>query len=301
MAFESTSAGIAASIYLALYTLYLFLVINVVRQKGFHFLYRILLLFGLFRVGGQLCGVAFAVLGIEHWHWLIAYLVLTAEGYFSLIIAAFHFIIQSQVTQTGSSWLQKKKGRNKKKHKLWILNRLSNVSWSFCFHINLIPANALIIAGGTMLTGIDPSKLSEEQSTVTTSKALRTAGQAIFLIETIIVVLLLIYVYVKERIRCRAIYLLFAASPFLLVRGIFGILSIYVDKMNYYQLSNYDGTGLTSQFVAYEYCLATTMEFVAACLLISNYYLENNQKVSKTENFNKIESEESLCKPLNGT
>ncbi|CUM48430.1 uncharacterized protein AC631_01049 [Debaryomyces fabryi] len=294
MGFESTSAGVAASIYLALYTIYLLLVINVVRHKGFHFLYRILLLFGLFRVSGQLCGVAFGVLGIEHWHWLIAYLVLTAEGYFSLIIAAFHFVIQSQVKQTGSSWLQKKKGSGEKKHRSWVLNRFSNISWSFCFHINLIPANALIIAGGTMLTGLDPSRLSEEQSEVNTSKGLRTAGQTIFLIETIIVILLLIYVYVKERIRCRTIYLLFAASPFLLVRGIFGILSIYVDKMNYYQLSNYDGAGLTSQFVAYEYCLATTMEFVVACLLISNYYLDNDLKVSESDNFNKIESEESL-------
>ena len=34
-------------------------------------------------------------------------------------------------------------------------------------------------------------------------------------------------------------HLLFAALPFLLVRGIFGIMSIYVDKMNYYKLSNY--------------------------------------------------------------
>lgn len=62
MGFESTSAGVAASIYLALYTIYLLLVINVVRHKGFHFLYRILLLFGLFRVSGQ-----FAVLHLGFW------------------------------------------------------------------------------------------------------------------------------------------------------------------------------------------------------------------------------------------
>ncbi|CUM52756.1 unnamed protein product [Debaryomyces tyrocola] len=296
MAFESTSAGVAASIFLGLYTLYLLLAINIVRHKGFKFIYRILLLFGLLRVGGQLCGVAFAVLGIEHWQWLIAYLVLTAEGYFSLIIAAFHFIIQSQKKQTGSSWLQNKTGSTQKKCKWRITNRPFSMSWSVLFHLILIPANAFIIGGGTMLTGLDPDKLSQEKSKVDTSKGLRTAGQVIFLIETAIVIVLLVYVYIKEKIRGHTIYLLFAASPFLLVRGIFGILSIYVDKMNYYQIANYNGAGLTSQFVAYEYCLATTMEFVAACFLISNYYLDKDLQVSETDNFNKIESDDSIAK-----
>lgn len=293
MAFESTSAGVAASIYLGLYTLYLSLAIHIVTHKGFKFIYRILLLFSLLRVGGQLCGVAFAVLGIEHLNWLIAYLVLTAEGYFSLIIAAFHFVIQSQIKQTGSSWLQNKKRDTQKKRKWY---RPFNLSWSVLFHLILIPANAFIIGGGTMLTGLDPEKLSQEKSKIDTSKGLRTAGQVIFLIETAIVIVLLVYVCIREKFRSHTIYLLFAASPFLLVRGIFGILSIYVDKMNYYQFANYNGAGLTSQFVAYEYCLATTMEFVTACFLISNYFLDKNLQASETDNFNKIESEDSISK-----
>jgi len=63
--------------------------------------------------------------------------------------------------------------------------------------------------------------------------------------------------------------------------------------MNYYQLSNYDGAGLTSDFVAYEYCLATTMEFIAASLFISNYYLDNSEEVIDKEDFNKTDSDES--------
>jgi len=293
MGFESTSSGVAASIYLGLYTLYLLLAINVVRKKGFKSIYTALLAFGIFRVGGQLCGVAFAVLGIQHWPWLVAYLVLSAEGYFSLIIAAFHFIIQSQVKLMGSSWLCKTKEECKEGQEASKFKHTSCLSWSTIFHLVLVPANALVIGGGTTLTGIDTDRWDQETDKINTSKGLRTTGQTIFLIQTIIVILLLIYVYVKENIRGHTIYLLFAASPFLLVRGIFGILSIFIDKMNYYQLSNYDGAGLTSDFVAYEYCLATTMEFIAASLFISNYYLDNSEEVIDKEDFNKTDSDES--------
>ena len=340
MGFESTSSGVAASIFLGLYTLYLLLAINVVRHEGFKFIYRILLMFGLFRVAGQLCGVAFSVLGVEHWQWLIAYLVFTAEGYFTLIVAAFYFIVQCQVKQTGSSWLlnhkdevdiksgsdergsdenasdenanaeivsyekasdekggYRKKGDEEASGGKW-KKRKSSVSWSAVFYMFLIPANAFIVGGGSLLTGANADELNKETGKVSTSKALRTTGQTIFLIQTVIVVLLLIYVYVKEKIRGRTMYLLFAASPFLLVRGIFGIMSIYVDKMNYYKLSNYTAEGLTSDFVAYEYCLATTMEFVAACLLISNYYLDREAKVVDKEKIEEFEKESIFKKIL---
>lgn len=293
MGFESTSSGVAASIFLGLYTLYLFLTINIVRQRGFRSIYTALLAFGVFRVGGQLCGVAFAVLGIEHWPWLIAYLVLTAEGYFALIIAAFYFIVQCQIKQNGRSWLCKSKEERKKEQELSNFKHTSCLSWSAVFHMVLIPANALVISGGTTLTGVDTDKWDQETDKINTSKGLRTTGQAIFLIQTIIVILLLIYVYVKEKVRGCTIYLLFAASPFLLVRGIFGIMSIFIDEMNYYQLSNYDRAGLTSAFIAYEYCLATTMEFIAASLFISNYYLDKTEEVTEKESYSKFESDES--------
>lgn len=340
MGFESTSSGVAASIFLVLYTLYLLVAINIVRHEGFKFIYRILLMFGLFRVAGQLCGVAFSALGVEHWQWLIAYLVFTAEGYFTLIVAAFYFIVQSQVRQTGTSWLlnhrdevgtkcdnyeresdetgsdenanaerlsyektssekgdyrrkgdEEANGGNLRKPK-------NSLSWSAIFYMFLVPANAFIIAGGSLLTGASAEDLNNETRKVSTSKALRTTGQAIFLIQTLIVYLLLIYVCLKEKIRGRTLYLLFAATPFLLVRGIFGIMSIYVDKMNYYKLSNYSSEGLTSSFVAYEYCLATTMEFVAACLLISNYYLDRDAKVIDREKIQEFEKESVFKKIL---
>lgn len=336
MAFDSTEAGVAASIFLGLYTAYFLLAINVVRHEGFKFIYRILLMFGLFRVAGQLCGVAFAKLGVEHWKWLIAYLVFTAEGYFTLIVASFYFIVQCQVRQKGRSWLlnhrdevedgdgaseereidengseereayenasdEKEDYRRKSDGEMSVGKwdkKPKSVSWASIFYTFLIPANAFIVAGGSLLTGASAEELQKETGNVSTSKALRTTGQTIFLLQTGLVVLLLIYVYVKEKIRGRTIYLLFAASPFLLVRGIFGILSIYVDKMNYYKLSNYTAEGLTPSFVAYEYCLATTMEFMAACLLISNYYLDRDAKVADREKIKEFEKESFFKKIL---
>lgn len=336
MAFDSTEAGVAASIFLGLYTMYLLLAINVVRHEGFKFIYRILLMFGLFRVAGQLCGVAFAKLGVEHWKWLIAYLVFTAEGYFTLIVASFYFVVQCQVRQKGSSWLldhrdevemcegaseeresdengseeretyektsdDKENYRRRSDGETSVANwgkKPRSVSWAAIFYMFLIPANAFIVAGGSLLTGATAEELEKETGNVNTSKALRTTGQVIFLLQTVTEILLLVYVYVKEKIRGRTIYLLFVASPFLLVRGIFGILSIYVDKMNYYKLSNYSAEGLTSSFVAYEYCLATTMEFVAACLLISNYYLDREAKVVDQEKIKEFEKESVFKKIL---
>ena len=71
----------------------------------------------------------------------------------------------------------------------------------------------------------------------------------------------------------------FIVAPFLLVRGVFGILSIYLDKMDYFLLSNYTAEGLASSFVAYEYIMGTTMEFVSATVFISTYYI--NRRLTK--------------------
>ena len=49
-------------------------------------------------------------------------------------------------------------------------------------------------------------------------------------------------------------------------------MSIYITNMNYFQLSNYN-EGFSKQLIIYEYVLGTTMEFVSAVLLISNYFM----------------------------
>lgn len=277
MGFESEPSGIAASIFLALYTVYMAFTIAIVLKKGIKSVYSMLLLFGIFRVVGQMSAVIFAKLGYEHWQWLIVYLVFSAEGYFVLVLATFRFLTIAQKRRYGTSWIrptaEEKAKRKAQATSLW--QRYLACSLSTSFHMVLIPANALVVAGGSMLAGIDPDQLSKEHSKVTTSKGLRTSGQAIFLVETFVTVILLLYCMIKENVRDHTTYLISIASPFLLVRGIVGVLSIYIRQMNYYDMRNYTSEGLSLSFVIYEYTLTATMEFIVATCLIANYYEES--------------------------
>lgn len=268
--FQSENSGIAASTFLALYTLFLAYMIYVVYRKGFKTVYTFLLIFTLFRFGGQLCGVVYASLGPAHYQWLIAYLVLGAEGYFTLIFAAFRFTCQAQVEKLGRSWVLE----SGPKFPIFGFKRLSR-TWNASFHTILIPANALVIAGGSLLAGIDYNNMGEIHQKEVTSEILRTVGQSLFLFMTALLILLNIYVYFKERVRTHVTIAVMCAAPLLLVRGIFGILSIYITKMNYFKLTNYNDEGLVNHdLVIYEYVLSTTMEFVAGVILMSKYYFD---------------------------
>ncbi|CAK7893655.1 hypothetical protein CAAN1_08S00474 [[Candida] anglica] len=274
--FLSVGAGIAASVFLALYTIFTILTALIVYRVGWKTQYSFLLFFGVLRLGGQTCGVAFAKLGIEHYQWLIAYLVLSAEGYFTLVLTCFHYLAKAQIAQYGSSWIRPTQEEMEIRTKGQNYFRATNTKMSTpsaIFHTILIPANAILIAGGTMLTGMDADQLATHSSKLMTSKLLRCIGQSIFLAETVILVLLTLYVFKREKVTSYTMYALFAAYPFLLVRGAFGVMSIFLDKMNYFLMSNYDENGLSSYFVACEYTMATTMEFIAASILMSNYYM----------------------------
>lgn len=266
--FESQDLGIAASIFLAVYVIFFCFMTFVVTKRGFATVYTFLWAFSLLRLGGQLCGVVFAKLGIEHWQWLISYLVLGAEGYFTLIFAAFRFTCKAQVNEFGYSWvLSQGPGI-----KLVLLRR--NMTWKSIFHLILIPANALVIAGGSMLAGLTGDDL-HNQSKIHTSEGLRTTGQVLFVLMTLAAILLNIYVFVIERVRNHITISVLCASPFLLVRGIFSVMSIYISAMNYFETTNYTGGGSSSRTVTiYEYVLSTTMEFIVACLLASRFFFE---------------------------
>lgn len=271
MGFHSPDSGIAASVFLALYTLFLGQMTYIMIKRGFKNVYTFIFFFTLFRFGGQLCGVVYAALGPLHYKWLIAYLVLGAEGYFALIFAGFRFTCRAQYEKFGESWMLHK-GPNV--GNLFILKRLCK-SWSRIFHLTLIPANALVISGGSMLAGILYDDMAKEHNTVMTSKALRTTGQAIFLSMTLCLIFLTIYVFVVEKVRNHTTIAVLCGSPFILVRGIFGVLSIYITEMNYFQFSNYDEEGkVNHKLVVYEYVLSTTMEFITASLLMTKYWFD---------------------------
>lgn len=85
--------------------------------------------------------------------------------------------------------------------------------------------NILVIAGGAILAG----SFSDPTADVTTAKALRTAGQAIFLVINVAFMLCVVRAISQSRKETGRIhptlYLLLLVWPFLLVRGVYGILS----------------------------------------------------------------------------
>lgn len=268
--FKSEDLGIASSFYFAVYLLFATLMTFVMFKRGFATVYTFIWVFSLFRFFGQLCGVVYAALGPDHWKWLIAYLVLGAEGYFALIFAAFRFTCRAQANEFGSSWVLTLGPPIRS----FLLRR--NFTWGEIFRLILIPANILVIVGGTMLAGMADSDTNND-STIKNSQHLRTAGQALFLAMTVFAVLLNVYVYLRERVRNHITVGVLCASPFLLVRGIFGVMSIYITAMNYFDSTNYTNAGASRKVTIYEYLMSTTMEFIAACCLMTRFFYESRE------------------------
>jgi len=270
MAFEFEGEGIAASIFLALYVIYTLFTIGIIWHKGtLRTIYSGLLFFGLIRMGAQLCGIAFASLGYEHWQWLVAYLVLGAEGYFVLILTSFYMVSHAHIAARKESWLKSRLVDTSN----WGFLKKLNINGMRIFYYLAIVANVLVIVGGTMLTGLDADEYDDNVSRINTSKGLRGTGQALFLIFTLVVAGLAAYTVIHDNIRSYLLTSVFMATPFLFVRGIYGLLSCFIQQMNYFSMANYTATGMSVHFVATEYVLATTMEFIAACIFMSTYYV----------------------------
>lgn len=268
MAFQYPDSGAAAIVFLALYTVFIGFMIYVVSRKGFKTVYLFLLLFPVIRFGGQLCGMMYAILGAQHWQWLIAYLVLGAEGYFALILAAFNFVCRAQKEMYGTSWLKEKR----------LPLRIPIFrTWAATFHWLLIPANVLLIVGGSLMASLNADDWASEQNKVMYYQRLRTAGQAVFLFMTIISLACALHAYFNEHIHLYKVKAVMVASVFLIIRGIFGVLSIWVNSLDYFAASNYTTGGMSSKLLACEYCLSTTPEFIAAVVMLSSIFAERRE------------------------
>lgn len=272
MGFVSKSEGIASSIFLGLYVIYTAFSICIVYQKGLKSVYTSLLFFGVVRLGAQISGVGFSILGIEHWQWLVAYLVLGAEGYFALIISLFYLYSKCLKSAFGYSFIDYRREKG-------ILKRPIRDG----FHWLLAIANGLIIAGGSMLRSIKVQDYDSDRLTINASKIMRCTGQAVFLLLTILLICSMLRTIFVRKLKKYDIYFLLSTSPFLLVRGIYGLLACVINKMDYYEMSNYDVDGFSVYFITTEYCLATSMEFIAASILLGLYFMERRRNTTFVE------------------
>lgn len=154
-------------------------------------------------------------------------------------------------------------------------------------HSLLIPANAIIIAGGSYLAsdaGTDPTDFNEK------AKVLRSVGSAIFLAVTLFFNACVTYTLISDSKRGNrkvhpTLIILTMVSALLIVRGVFGLLQSAVWsvsertslkrrgervltvaclpclQLSYVNPANYTSHGFTSRFIALEYCLTVVPEF----------------------------------------
>lgn len=281
MGFEIQDLGVASATYLALFGVYNILSHYVMYKIwSFKLVYLMLWFYGLLRIGGQISGVGFAVEGFAHYQWLVAYIVLTVEGYFMLVFGTFYMLMREEVLVHGYSLMNQGFFKIDGKRGAATLN---NPSPRYTLYYVLIIANVLLAVGGAMLAGASPEELINNAKKVDVSKALRTIGQLIFLIGTVLITGLTIYQREVRNVRTKAVCFLIAAAPFLWVRGVYGVLSIYVDQMNYLAITNYFTPEAHKKLTIYEYVLGTTMEFVAAVILLNTYWVRSPDPEERSE------------------
>jgi len=151
------------------------------------------------------------------------------------------------------------------------------------FHTLLILANTAIIVGGSYLAGADYNdpEGNDFQRRLKIAKISRTSGQSVFLAcNFLLLFAILATIHGRKRDGVKKthptlILLTIAWFP-LIIRGIFGVLQSGVWSLSYYNRDNYDESGFTPRFVAIEYVLGVTTEWLACLLLNLTYFTSLN-------------------------
>jgi hypothetical protein len=137
------------------------------------------------------------------------------------------------------------------------------------------------LTGGSLLSG----GFDDVQSfnvNLQTAKAMRTAGQSVFLAINVFLFYCIIDAIRQSRRENRnkgthpTLLFLLATWPLLFVRGLYGIMSGALPAFNYFNPSNYEDTGLADSFVISEYMMGTTMEWTSCTLLMATYLTSRN-------------------------
>ncbi|KAJ6541016.1 hypothetical protein DFH09DRAFT_1174942 [Mycena vulgaris] len=247
------------------------------------------------RVASQACGIGFAILGFADPGLFLAFLILGAEGYFSLVLCTFRFVISwhQHNLPGGKSWLEPRKDKtltaNKSRRILAfiLLGPFALIIYRdnpmAAFHTALVLANTAIIVGGSYLANADLSQLDspDTKMRIKVSRITRTAGQSVFLAcNALLLVVLLATARNDRRARKGKLHptvalLLIAWIP-LIVRGVFGVLQSAVFSLSYYDPANYELSGFTPHFTVIEYVLGVVTEWLACVLLNATYFTSKN-------------------------
>ncbi|KAJ7696951.1 hypothetical protein B0H17DRAFT_1197691 [Mycena rosella] len=293
---EAGAALVFLVLYLAVFVWMLFAYLT--HRIKWHSRWSFLFFHVTIRVASQGCGIGFAILGFGNLGLFLAFLILGAEGYFSLVLCTFRFVISwhQHNLPGGKSWLEPRRGsdaalsqRAKTRRALTFLF-LGPFAIIFyrdnpmaAFHMVLILANTAIIVGGSYLANANLAQLdsADTKMHLNISRISRTAGQSVFLAcNALLLVILLVTARNDHRARKSGLHptvvlLLIAWIP-LIVRGVFGVLQSADFALSYYDPANYGPTGFTPHFTVIEYVLGVMTEWLACVLLNATYFTSKN-------------------------
>lgn len=256
----------------------------------------------LMRLGAQICGIGVSLSDMDI-NWVVAYYVLQAEGYLTLIICGLRFILQFQRETTGDSWLQPLRRPDEKVYAYMTRQKRHPMFW---VHYYVAAANVLIVYGSTASLGDSDYTPSDKNR----NEALRIAGTAMLLAMSLVFFGFTVFAYHKARLvylRQRIhIALIIASGVFLSLRGVYGILVIAALRLQTINFHNYDARGLKVPALAAEFCLGTTMEWLSCVFFLSTYLFpcREDGKPSEGVSLRKghtTESEESMKQETSGS
>jgi len=255
------------------------------------------------RLASQATGLAFGIVGSANISLLVAYFILGAEGYFTLIYCMDYFLISWQYPSSASDLcLEPRFAPGTPWYKRLISSFAivdSNHRPTAVGYILLSSAHGIIISGGTMVVR-DNNTVQQFNRNPPAAQALRTAGQAILLIINIRLIYCIVDTIRKSRRKNPGkrthptLLLLFATCPLLFVRGLYGVMSGVLPAFNYFNPDNYGEMGFTSSFVISEYIMGPTMEWGSCTLLMLAYFTSlNNPKTVDLEVYSEGKKDQS--------
>ncbi|KAJ7784939.1 hypothetical protein DFH07DRAFT_786335 [Mycena maculata] len=304
--------------YLAIFVWMLFLFLT--QRIKWASRYTLLFFHVTIRVASQACGIGFGILGFTNTNLFLAFLILSAEGYFSLVLCAFRFLIswQQHNLLSGQSWLEPpdppNTNRSRRFFAFLFLGPFAFILYPrnpmVGLHSALLLANVCIIIGGSYLAGADYSDpdLPDTKRRLQISKITRTTGQSVFLLGNALLLVLILATMRNNRrdgdsrsktgtIHPTLWLLLLAWFP-LIVRGVFGILQAAVYSLSYFNPANYRASGFTHRFTIIEYLLGVLTEWLACVILNLTFFTSmRDPKRVKLQNGDEGAGDHGLAHP----
>ncbi|KDQ53032.1 hypothetical protein JAAARDRAFT_80893 [Jaapia argillacea MUCL 33604] len=254
-------------------------------------------------------GLAFSIVGNSGTGILIAYFQLGAEGYLTLILCTYRFLIswQQHNFESHESWLERAYPEGTPCSQKFLdsfaifgpRRRPMGV-----IHHFLACANTAFVTGCSMLAGGTHTVLKMHAATPTT-KSLQIVGQSVFLA----VNLFLLYCITstirqskrerKTTVTHPTLHILLGAWFLLCIRGIYGVLGAVLPEFSYFSPTNYDADGLLDGFAVRDLLLETATEW-AACLLLMSTYLTSRDDPGRlpTKQMDEEEKDDDLVKEV---